>query len=135
MLKNFRKNLRYLRRKNGFGQPLIAAKFNKKSYTTIQKWESGETEPSLKEVYILADMYNVNIDDFVKIDLEERDNALTPHAATNAYISESEQLLLNDFRKLNPDGQNIAAATLKGLASNPDYYVQPKTKEAPASSA
>lgn len=39
------KNIRYLRRKNEWSQDYIAEKLGYKSYTTIQKWEMGTSEP------------------------------------------------------------------------------------------
>lgn len=117
-LENFRKNLRYLRKKHGFSQPFIAEICNKKSYTTIQKWETGDAEPSLKEVAMLAEMYNVNIDDFVKIDLEQAGfNALPPSPS----ITDEDASLLADFHKLNSFGQEKAADYINDLTENPKY--------------
>ena len=35
--------------------------------------------------------------------------------------TDKERALLTDFRKLNPEGKAIAAATIRSLAANPDY--------------
>lgn len=67
---NLTKNLRYLRLKNGFSQEYLAEKFDYKSYTTIQKWETGLSEPPLKVAVELAKIYNVTIDDLFSVDLE-----------------------------------------------------------------
>lgn len=67
----FRKNLRYLRRRNGFSQDFIAQFLHKKSYTTIQKWETGDSQPSIKECLALCRLFNVSIDDLINVDLEE----------------------------------------------------------------
>ena len=64
------KNIRFLRKKHNLSQDQLAKIVNKGSFTTIQKWESGVSEPSLGCVSIMADFFNVNIDDFVKVDLE-----------------------------------------------------------------
>ena len=64
------KNIRYLRKKQGWGQDLLAEKLGYKSYTTIQKWESGVSEPPLKIVHALADLFNVDITDLTNSDLE-----------------------------------------------------------------
>lgn len=63
-------NIRYLRKKQGWGQDVLAEKLGYKSYTTIQKWESGVSEPPLKVVHLLADIFHVDIDDLAKNDLE-----------------------------------------------------------------
>lgn len=64
------RNIRYLRKKQGWGQDTLAEKLGYKSYTTIQKWESGVSEPPLKIVHVLADLFNVDITDLTNSDLE-----------------------------------------------------------------
>lgn len=126
-LENFKKNLRYLRKKHGFKQQFIADICNKKSYTTIQKWETGDAEPSLKEVAMLAEIYNVNIDDFVKIDLEQAGfNVLPPSPS----ITVEDASLLDDFHKLNDTGRAIALGAVKSLTLNPEYIEKEKATSA-----
>ncbi len=64
------KNIRYLRKKNEWSQDYIANKLGYRSYTTIQKWEMGTSEPPLKKTRELADLFNVEIDDLTNKDLE-----------------------------------------------------------------
>lgn len=64
-------NLRYLRKLHGFSQDYIAEKLNYKSFTTIQKWESGVAEPSLSSLRALAEMYQVSLDDLLNRSLEQ----------------------------------------------------------------
>lgn len=64
------KNLRYLRKKNGFSQDYIAEKLGYKSYTTIQKWEMGTSEPSISILKKLSKIYNVDMDSIYTKDLE-----------------------------------------------------------------
>lgn len=64
------KNIRYLRKKNEWSQDYIAEKLGYKSYTTIQKWEMGTSEPPLKKTRELADLFKVDIDDLTNKDLE-----------------------------------------------------------------
>lgn len=64
------KNIRYLRRKNDWSQEYIAQKLGYKSYTTIQKWEMGTSEPPLKKLKELAELFNVDINDLANKDLE-----------------------------------------------------------------
>ncbi len=63
------RNIRYLRKKQGWGQETLAEKLGYKSYTTIQKWESGVSEPPLKVVHELANLFNVDINDLTNCDL------------------------------------------------------------------
>ena len=48
------KNLKYLRLKHGFSQDFIADYTGKKSFTTVQKWESGVSDPSIEVASKLA---------------------------------------------------------------------------------
>ena len=64
------KNIRYLRKKNEWSQDYIANQLGYKSYTTIQKWEMGTSEPPLKKTKELADLFHVDIDDLINEDLE-----------------------------------------------------------------
>lgn len=61
------KNLKYFRLKNGFSQPDIAKKFGYKDYTTVQKWESGKSDPPFKVVYGLSKMYGVSMNDLIEV--------------------------------------------------------------------
>lgn len=67
------KNVRYLRYKRGFSQDEIAERLGYKSYTTIQKWESGVSEPPLSVAHELAKIFNVDINDLVNRDIERDD--------------------------------------------------------------
>ena len=69
----FRKNLRYLRKKHDYNQTFIATILQKKSYTTVQKWECGKAEPPFGDVLILCQLYGVSVDDMIKVDMEKRD--------------------------------------------------------------
>lgn len=63
-------NIRYLRKKQGWGQDVLADKLGYKSYTTIQKWESGVSDPPLKSLHQLANLFHVDINDLANGDLE-----------------------------------------------------------------
>lgn len=64
------KNLKYLRLKNGLSQDYIADKLGYKSYTTIQKWEMGTSEPSVSILKKLSKLYNIDMDSMYTKDLE-----------------------------------------------------------------
>lgn len=63
-------NIRYLRRQHGWSQDYLAELLGYKSYTTIQKWESGVSEPPLKKAHEIASLFNIDIDVLTKISLE-----------------------------------------------------------------
>lgn len=65
----FGKNLRFLRLNGGFTQDQIADLVGK-NFTTVQRWETGATEPSLAITAILAAHFDVTIDDMVNKDIE-----------------------------------------------------------------
>lgn len=68
-------NLKYLRLKMGLSQDAVAKYLGKKSFTTIQKWESGVSEPSVKDTQKLCSLFNVNIDDLVNKNIGDNANS------------------------------------------------------------
>lgn len=93
-------NIRFLRNKKGYSQEDIANKLGYKSFTTIQKWESGVSEPPLKALKGLAEIFNVDMNDLATKDLTIQDNA-------------SEQYYLDD------DARDMA----QFMFENPEYKV------------
>lgn len=71
-------NIRYLRTKRGFSQDYIAEQLGYKSYTTIQKWESGVSEPPIKKLKELSLLLNVDMDDITNKDLQAESNSIAP---------------------------------------------------------
>ena len=58
-------NIRYLRRKKEMSQDDLAKLLGYKSFTTIQKWESGVAEPPFGKVQKLAEIFGVDINALV----------------------------------------------------------------------
>jgi len=67
------KNIRFLRKKREWSQDFVADKLGYKSYTTIQKWETGTSEPPLRKLKELADLFRVDMDDLTNKDLTSSD--------------------------------------------------------------
>lgn len=67
-------NIRRFRRLRNLSQEDIAKKLGYKSFTTIQKWETGMAEPPVGKLYELADILRVNIMELLG---EESDNNIT----------------------------------------------------------
>ena len=65
------KNLKHLRLSHGLSQDYLAKKFGYKSFTTIQKWETGTSEPSLEVIYELSKLYGVTMHALYTLDLEQ----------------------------------------------------------------
>lgn len=70
------KNIRYLRKSRGWSQDHLAELLGYKSYTTIQKWETGVSEPPLKKAHALADVFGVDIDVLTTVDMENQASEL-----------------------------------------------------------
>lgn len=68
----FGKNLKYLRLRDNISQDELAAELGYKSYTTIQKWEMGASEPNMGVVNKLADKWHLSLDELVNVDLEAK---------------------------------------------------------------
>lgn len=62
-------NIKYLRTQKGLSQDFIADKLGYKSFTTIQKWESGVSEPPITKLKELATILDTDIDDLANKDL------------------------------------------------------------------
>ena len=75
-------NIRYFRKLRNLSQDEIAKRLGYKSFTTIQKWETGMAEPQVGKLYELADILHVSIMDLLKDNLDAEE-ALT--VSTNFY--------------------------------------------------
>lgn len=64
------KNIRYLRKANNLSQEDIARKLEYKSFTTIQKWEEGTSEPPLETLRELSRIFGVSLDSLLNYDYE-----------------------------------------------------------------
>ena len=70
-------NLKFLRKQSGFSQDHIASLLGYKSFTTIQKWESGISEPSISTVQKLCELYNVSMSEILYTKLSSNDKSIT----------------------------------------------------------
>lgn len=68
------KNIRTLRKEHNMSQNELAQKLHKKSYTTIQKWESGVSEPSVSDVYRMAKLFDVSMSEMISADIDSITN-------------------------------------------------------------
>ena len=75
-------NIRYFRKLRNLSQDEIAKRLGYKSFTTIQKWETGMAEPPVGKLYELADILQVSIMDLLKDNLDA-EGVLT--VSTNSY--------------------------------------------------
>lgn len=97
---NFASNLRYLRKTNCLSQEELADRLGYKSFTTIQKWESGVSEPSVSVVKTIAEMFNLSMDALINANLQAEEQ----HAEYTIQ-DEPARHLLSIYHQLNADGQ------------------------------
>lgn len=116
------KNIRYLRRKAEMSQDTLAELLGYKSYTTIQKWESGINEPPIGTVQKIANLFRVELDDMVKVDMENTDARRTYYLdektadIAQAILENKELSLLFDAaRDAKPETLSTAHALLLAL--------------------
>lgn len=107
-------NIRYLRKKQGMSQEDLADRLGYKSYTTIQKWESGVSSPPLWAAHAIADMFSVDIDSLMRDPLELLDTYMSVQqteqpAAPEWYneLSEEDKALVQLIMKLPPSQKRI----------------------------
>lgn len=83
-------NIRYLRKKNGFTQEDIAKKLGYKSFTTIQRWEKGQTEPNLDTINSLSKIFRVKMNDLVNHDFSQGEpkNTIHTYFSTSDYTED-----------------------------------------------
>ncbi len=94
-------NIRFLRTKKGYSQDDIANKLGYKSFTTIQKWESGVSEPPLKALKKLSEIFNIDMNDLA-----------TKKLSTDTCSD-------NDVYYLDDDARDMA----QFMYENPEYKV------------
>lgn len=74
-------NIRFLRKKHNYSQDFIAEKLGYKSYTTVQKWEMGISEPSIAKLRDLANLFHVDINDMTTKNIEKESSVLSKRAS------------------------------------------------------
>ena len=125
------KNIRYLRKKKNFSQDYIAEKLGYKSYTTIQKWEMGISEPSIAKLRKLAELFSVEINDMTSVDIEEKEKSGSTYYTNPETAKEAQEMfedpemrsLFHMKRNMDPDQFKIHMDYIKKLykAEHPDY--------------
>lgn len=68
----FSNNIRFLRKQRNLTQEELAEMVGYKSFTTIQKWETGDSEPNMGVLRQLADIFHLSISELVETDLESK---------------------------------------------------------------
>lgn len=95
------RNIRYLRLKKHYSQDEVARKLGYKSYTTIQKWESGVSEPPVGKLRALAELLGADINDITSVDLERAESESNNRDQDGYYMDEDTRQIAQ-FMKDNP---------------------------------
>lgn len=126
-------NIRFLRTKKGYSQDDIASKLGYKSFTTIQKWESGVSEPPLKALKKLSEIFNIDMNDLATKKLStdtNNDNNVYCLDVGGIVIevnpakqeqTEAAKRILAYCNKLNDKGIKEAAKRVEELTYIPEY--------------
>ena len=64
----FSDNLKALRQSSNYTQKFLAEKLNTTT-KTISHWETGYTEPSIEQLILLADLFEITLDELVDRDV------------------------------------------------------------------
>ena len=116
----FAKNLKYLRAKRGIEQIELARMLGKKSGSSISSWESGTYTPKIGTLAKIADIFNVDLDDLMNIDLSDASPRNMSHfhrAAPNEWLAKlwrkyEAELSELGLHRISPHGFRHSQATL-----------------------
>jgi transcriptional regulator with XRE-family HTH domain len=86
------KNLRHLRKQSSRTQSEIASLIQK-GQTTIGNWENGISEPSLNELLIISNYFDIPIDTLLKADLTETQIPVSRPGSSRIYIPNDKEPL------------------------------------------
>ena len=119
----FSNNLRYLRKKYDMSQEDLANKLGYRSFTTIQKWESGVSEPSVSMVKKIAELFGVTMDQITNDDLSDTENHyyLDPEAAEIAQEVQQRpelKILFDASRKVSAGDLELVINMIDRLKKN-----------------
>ena len=99
-------NIRFLRTKKGYSQDDIANMLGYKSFTTIQKWESGVSEPPLKALKKLSEIFNIDMNATKKLSYNTNED-------NNVYYLDDDARDMAQFLYENPDYKVLFDASRK----------------------
>lgn len=112
-------NIRFLRTKKGYSQDDIANKLGYKSFTTIQKWESGVSEPPLKALKKLSEIFNIDMND-----LATKKLSTDTSSDNNVYYLNDDARDMAQFMYENPEYKVLFDASRKVKKEDIDFVKQ-----------
>lgn len=116
------RNIRYLRKLHSMSQEDLADKLGYSSYTTVQKWETGASDPPIEIVVNLAELFHVSVDNIISKDFGQGERV----QAIGSRIERVRSELGYSLDEI-ADRVGVAASTIqryeKGLISSPKIPV------------
>lgn len=113
----FATNVRHLRKQHGYTQEYVAEKLGYKSFTTVQKWESGESKPHYDKMIKLAELFDVDINDLTGMDLSSS-------SFKAPYISGSSQVPI--IGSVPVDALPETFEHIRGYVDMPSHFLREK---------
>lgn len=130
--------IKIARKKAGLTQKALAQKTGLAT-GTIQQYEYGDYKPKIEQLRRIAAVLGVCIGDLVddwenysKEEIEATRGIPCVIAHEDVFkadgypLNQSEKLLLDNYRKLNPTGQTKAVEQVEMLTKIPEYQKEPK---------
>lgn len=121
------KNIRKYRKLRGLSQDDVASKLGYKSFTTIQKWESGISEPSLSKLYELADLLGTDVNSLVELTTSSDPYYLNPESAKlaqEAFEDPDTRILMSAKRTLSPESVKAVVDMVKLLKKKENPHLE-----------
>ena len=87
---NFSENIRKLRRERGFTQEGLAEKMGV-SFQTVSRWETGVVYPDIELLPVIADFFEVRVDELLGCTKEDKDKNLHRRWEEYEKLSDSEE--------------------------------------------
>jgi transcriptional regulator with XRE-family HTH domain len=122
MKHHFASNLRYLRKRKGVTQTEIAI-LVEKAHTTIGNWEKRIAQPSIEELVIIGDFFQITLDQLILDDL-----ALMSYNFENSSVKEEQEAYFANTAKLI-DSLQLNVDTLQQLIDVKDKQIADLTTE------
>lgn len=101
------KNLRKFRKEKGLSQKEIGEQL-KVGGATVSSWEKGNTQINIEMLYKFCKIVNKSITEIMEIE-------------ENKELSQKENELIKDYRKINKKGKQEAEKRIKELTYIPEY--------------
>lgn len=105
------KNIRYLRTQANYSQDKLAELLGYKSFTTIQKWESGVSNPPFSTVKKISELFHIDIDTLNSTDLSIHQK----NEDFSLVLDENTSILIETYKSLSTESQKHLFEYAKNL--------------------